>query len=518
MNKLILKFEDVKDEIKKAVSMIADPVIQTLGPMGGNVLYEDSNGDQFTSNDGVTIARHIIVDDPVSNAVIEIIKQPALQANNHVGDGTTTSILLSKVLINEGMKFLDEGMNRMVLKGHLELMGEKIKERLKEKVIKVEGEEDILRIAKISANNDDVIAKDVARVIEVVGEDGMVFIEPYYKAKTELIEDTGFNLNCPLMPELANGQSFSVVYEDIPTLVTDKRIYYKEEAETILKTALNAGWDKVCVVARDFIGLAPNYFVANHSKGVIKVLLVKDPNCTETNNSTMVDLASYLGTKVYSEKTGKLVDNLKPTDFVFAKKIVANQAKTILVTANPDNQDLKARIEVLREELEKDKDNKEFKHRLSTLTTGTVTIKVGGRTPIEVQERIFRYEDAVNACRAAIKDGYLVGGGLSLLSSFVPEDHSDTMRNTAKRLCQASVRQLATNCGKHEETILESLDISKGMGYNAKTDKIENLLEAGVIDPYRVTEIAVDNAVSITIHLLTSAYLIIHKLEKKDDK
>lgn len=511
MNKIIYKFEDIKDDIKKAVDTIADPVRQTLSPKGSNVLYEDNAGDQHSTNDGVTIAKSINVANPIQNAIIEVIKQPALQTNSSVGDGTTTTILLSQVMIKESMKLLDEGMNRMVLKEELEEMNNKIKSRLSRNLKKVNGANDILRVAKISANNDEVIAKDVARVVEVAGQDGMVFIEPNNKPKTELVEENGFSINTELAKDLADGK-FIVSYTDIPVLITDKRLYYKEEAETILRVALKAGWNQIVVVARDFIGQAPNFFIANHKEGRIKVLLVKDPSSTDTDATPLDDLATYLGGTLMTDKRGKIVDTLTPTDFVFASKVVANPAKTIFVTDKTKNTKLKERIQNIREELEKDEDNKKLKSRLSALTTGTVTIKVGGRTPIEIQERMFRYEDSVNAARAALKDGYLVGGGLSLLGSYNKGDHT-VMDNVAWKVCSASVRQIAENCGKHIDSVLEQCDPKKNYGYNAKTNKFSNLLADGVLDPYKVAEMALDNATSITIHLLTSGYIIINDIE-----
>lgn len=514
-NKKIFKYEEIKDKIKKAVDTIADPVRQTLSPKGSNVIYEDSSGDQHSTNDGVTIAKNINVKDPVENAVIEIIKQPALQTNSSVGDGTTTTILLSQVMIKESMKLIDEGMNRMVLKENLELMTDKIKSRLMKNKMKVKGASDIVKIAKISANNDDVIAKDVARVVEVAGQEGMVFIEPNSKAKTELVEEMGFGISTELYQDFADGK-YIVSYSDVPVLITDKRLYYKEEAETILRTALKAGWDTIVVVARDFIGQAPNFFIANHKEGRIRVLLVKDPQSSETDNSSLEDLATYVGGNLVTDKRGKIVDTLQPSDFVFVKKVVANPVKTLFMTSKPNNAKLKERVKSIKEELLKDENDKKLKNRLASLTNGTVTIKVGGRTPIEVQERMFRYEDSVNAARAAMKDGYLVGGGLALLDSYDSKDH-DVMNNVAYKVCSASVRQIAENCGKHIESVIEKCDASKGIGYNAKTDKFTNLLADGVIDPFRVTEMALDNATSITIHLLTSGYFIINDLEDLKD-
>lgn len=515
MNKKIYKYEDIKEEILKAVDLISDPIKQTLSPKGNNVLYEDDKGEQFVTNDGVTIAKNISVKNPIHNAVIEVIKQPSLQVNRAVGDGTSTNILLSQVLIKEGSKLIDDGMNRMQLKEELVNMGEVLKKRLKKYTKNINTPEDIHKLAKISANNDEEIAKNVSRVIEVAGTDGMVFLEHNVNPETELIEDTGFNIDSGLLPELANN-GFSTRYDNVPVLVTDKRIYYKQEAETILKVAIKAGWRNVVIIARDFIGESINYFIANHGQ-TINILLVKEPECTEKDNTAMRDLATYLGGNLITEKKGKLVDNLDASDFVFAKKVVSNPLKTVVVTNKPDNKELGELIGGIRKELKKDTKDKELRKRLARLTKGSVTVKVGGHTPIETQEKLFRYEDAVNATRSAIEHGYTVGGGLSLYACYNEKDHT-TMRGVARKLCEASIRQIAINCGKHEQTVLDKTETKKYIGYNAKTDKFEDLLEAGVIDPYKVTEMAIDNSISIATHLLTSGYLIINDIEEDEQK
>jgi chaperonin GroEL len=525
MFKKIYKYEDVKEEISKAVDIICDPVRQTLGPKGSNVLFEDNNGDQFVTNDGVTIARNISVEDPLQNAIIEVIKQPALRTNNVVGDGTSSTILFSRNLIKASMKLIDEGMNRMVLKESLLEMGEKIKTRLKANVKTIKGKTDMEMIARVSSNGDEVIAKDVVRVVSAAGEDGMVMIEPHNKTTTELVEEIGFNIESDpetLHPFMKDG-SFNMMYNNVPVLVTDKMIYYKEEAETILSVAVEAGWDTVVVVARDFVDKAKNYFIANHKSNIIKVLLVKDKCCTERDNTSLEDLATYLGGKLFTDKTGQLVDKVEAKDFIMAKRVITNPVKTIMVGVKKTNSSLKALVKNIKEESDKDPDNKTLKKRLAALTSGTVTIKVGGHTPIETRERMFRYEDSVNATRAAIKDGYLVGGGLALWGSYDEQEHKQGaitggMDNMAKILCQSSIKQLAENCGKHFETLLENIHAKKGIGYNARTDSFSNLLKDGVIDPYKVTEMAIDNAISITIHLLTSGYIIVNDIESLKDK
>ena len=483
--------------------------MQTLSPLGGNTLYEDANGGIFVTNDGVTIAKQVSSDDPIEDAVIRVIKYGALNTNRVAGDGTTTTILLTSVLIREGMKLLDDGMNVMQLKKSLENFGRRTVSALSP--ISVTTDEDILNIAMISAGGDEQIASNVLEVVKTAGDSGMVFINAATSDDTELIQDTGYVINSGmLVPELANDGSMKAGYEDVHVLVTDKRLYYEEECKAILSSAIKAGIKNLVIVARDFIGKAPNFLIANHTQGYINLLLVKHPDAKENDSTPLSDLATYLGGNLVTEKQGKLVNGLTTDDFIVAKKVYATADKTVLSTHNSVSPKLVTLVEELQIEKDKDKENEKVSRRLAVLTTGTVTVKVAGKTPIETQEKIFRYEDAINATRAAMKYGYLAGGGLALLQATNKEKDA-----IFKKFGQASVRQIAENCGKSGDYLLS---VSKGSyGYNAKTDKEEDLIKAGVIDPYQVTKMAIENSISIAIALLTSRFIIVTEKENESN-
>lgn len=519
MRKQVYKIADIRANVLKAVDTIADPVRGTMSPKGRNVIFEDEDHALFVTNDGVTIAKSIYVKNEIENAIIQMIKSSSMKTNTEVGDGTSTSLLLTQVLMHEGYKLLDSGMNAMDLKAHLEKFRDKIVDGLKKGVIKVKGDADIFKIAKVSANNDEEIAKNVVKVLKVASLDGMVFIEGNNKIETELVEEIGFQTDGGLLaPEMANHGRFTAMYENVPVLITDKRIYYPEEAETILKTAMLAGHKNLVVIARDFIGESINTFLANHGKH-INVLLIKDTSVTETNRESLHDLASYLGGKVVAEKLGKIVDNLTADDFVIAEKVWANPAKAIFTSTKPNNKEVKKTIASLRVELKKDKENQGFKKRLASLTNGTVTIKVGGATPVEVKERIYRYEDAISAARAAVRDGYLVGGGVALYRALDTKNAPAELVPLFTKFCTANIRQIAENCGEHPPTILRQIEVSKGYstGYNAVTGVVEDLAVAGVFDPYKVTEMAVVNSISVASQLISSDFLIIEDEEAKTE-
>jgi chaperonin GroEL len=515
MAKIIIDYKEARPKIIAALNKIADPVVQTLSPMGSNTMYQDSHGGLFVTNDGVTIAKQVQSEDEIEDAIIEVVKHGALSTNREAGDGTTTTTGLTRSLVIDGMKLLDEGMNRMTLKRHLEHFGKTLKSKLNP--IKIKDKKDLLNIARISSNNDDAIAKDVAHIIDIVGENGMVFINPNKSNETEIEEDKGYVMDYGMFgPDFAQEQGFKTSFQDAPVLITDKRLYYEEEAHAILTQALEAGHEKLVIVARDFLNKALNLFIANHTQGVIKLLLIKDGGASENDSSSLVDLATYLGGKCIREKDGKLVDNITPDDFVMVKTVYSTPNKSVFVTNKPDSKEVKKRVAAIKKEM-KSNDDSVLEKRLAALTNGMVTIKVGGANEIEIKERIFRYEDAINATRSALKHGYLPGGGVALLSAYDETDYASELRPAFRRFAEFSLRQIAINCGEHPETILKQAIPKQGFGYDAANRRMDYMLNIGVIDPFKVTELAIENSVSIAIAILTSNYFIVHKKEEKKD-
>ena len=501
MDKIILSSKEINDKVIKAIDIIADPVVSSLCPKGSNVLFETDQGDHLLTNDGITIARGISSDDPLENAIIEVIKSASLRTNNEAGDGTTTSILLSRILAKEGLRLTGEGQSWIEVRDMFNKMGENIQKRISKKKIDIKTDEDLRNIAKISSNNDDIIAQDILSVVKTAKEDGMVFLEPSPTAKTEIIKDLGYMIRNGIPhKELAPEGKFNVTYKDTPILITDKSIYYEEEAESILNVAIEAGHKSIIIIAKDVIGNAVNTFIANHQQGVINVLFIKGGG----DAFPLQDLATYLGGKVISEKSGNLVNDLKPEDFIIANQVFSDPVKTLITPRQTASKELKDLIKSIKTELKKDPDNESLKQRVSSLTTGVVTVKIGGNTPVEVRERIFRYEDALNATRSAMRHGYLVGGGLSLLNAFNSKDYDTQTLPIAKKYCEAVIRQIADNCGKHQDTIIGN--VKSNYGYNALTDKYEDLLKAGVIDPYQVIRLAIDNSISVANTLISTGY------------
>jgi chaperonin GroEL len=520
LNKQVHKYTDIRGEILKAVDMVCDPIRQTMSPKGLNVIFEGQDTNFYSTNDGATIIKNLTFKNSIHNAICEIIKSASLRTNVEAGDGTSTTVLLAGILTKEAFKLIDGGMNAMDVKREFEKFAQIITAELKKKAIKVRDDKDLERIAYISANNDGQIAKDVVRTIKVAGLDGMVFIEPHSKTETEIIEDSGFIIESGMFsPEFRTQKDRFVSAMLNPVVfITDKRLYYAEEAETILSTALLAGHKNIVIVARDFIGQSVNVFLANHGKDC-NILLIKDNQATDKDASTLEDLAAYLGGKVVSEKHGSLVNNITIDDFVVAAKTFSDNRKTVLSSNKPNNKQVKEQVKAIRQELEKDKDDRGLKKRLASLTNGMVTIKVGAHSVIEMNEKIYRYEDAVNAVRAAMRDGYLVGGGVSLFRAYNPTQHPSEFHAIYKKFCLGNIRQIAENCGKHADSIIEQITSTSNsnVGYNAAADKIEDLLKAGVVDPLKVTENAVNNAISIVGQIISSNFIIVNEVEEKDE-
>lgn len=520
MIKKIYKYEDVKDKIHAGLDAIADPIRQTLSPKGGNVLIQGENLQLIDTNDGVTIAKNIDLHEQVEGIIVDIVKTASLKTNSEAGDGTSSTVLLSQVLTKEGLKMKDEGASRIEIEQKFLEMAKILLKKIKSNVVEVKTDADIKNIAKISANNDEEIATFVLDVVKTAGEDGMVFLEPGNSPKTELTKDLGFMIKSGLIHQelVTNPAQPTSTFKDVPVFITDKRLYHAEEAETILRVAIQNGHSSLVVVARDFIGEAVPTFIKNHTEGNIKVILVKDPNCTETDNTSLDDLAQYLDGKIIADKSGSIVNKISIEDFVIASKVYTDPRKTLFTPKTSGSKALKERIKYLREELKKDKRNTRIKERLSSLTTGVVTVHIGGSTIIEMTEKIYRYEDAVNATRVAMKNGYVVGGGISLLRAYNPSDYEGEMISIAKKFSEAITKQIAINCGKHDETVLENIKSNKSStyGYNALTDTYGDLLKEGVIDPYIVLEMSINNAVSIANIITRINNYIVYDRENYD--
>lgn len=502
--KIIKKFD--AELVRNAVNRIAEPVIQTLTPLGNNVMF-DKDLQTLITNDGASIAKLIDSEDEVEDAIIQMVKYGSLSTNSLAGDGTSTTILLTKKLVDLGLDRIESGVKPMVLKNEFTSLKDSIINN-SDTFKKTVGEDDLFKIATISSGGDEVLAKNVVEIIETAGTDGMIFINDSKTQVTKIIKDTGYNLDEPMFdPVLGNTQPGRADYIKPFVFITDKKLYHVEECKEILEEAYKSGVKDLVIVARDFVGESAGFLIGNHMDPQVplNILLIK---FTTPDNDflPLYDLATYLGAKIASEKQGSLKGKLTPDNYTLVGRVYSQGKKTIFVSDDKTNPELSMLIDDVRKKKEDDTNDTKAAKRLASLTAGTVTLEVGAPTGPEMRELIYRYEDAVNATRSALRSGYVVGGGLTLFN--VTRELDDL----AKEFGTTSVKQIATNCGvDYEEN-----KYGGSVGYNAKTGLFSNLEEDGVIEPYDVFKYSVVNAFSIAIAILTTGYFIVNKMEPKD--
>lgn len=505
MSKIITKFDP--ELIRRAVNRIAEPVIQTLTPLGNNVMFEKDLHTLIT-NDGATIARLIDSEDETEDAIIQMVKYGSLSTNQLAGDGTSTTILLTKKLVDLGLDRIASGVMPMVLKKEFTEMKNSILEGAKHLKRDV-SEADWLKIATVSSSGDEEVAKNVVEIIETSGLDGMVFINESKSQETKITKDTGYNLEEPMIdPVLGNLQQGRADYTKPHVFITDKKLYHIEECREILEEAFRSGVKDIVIVARDFVGESKGFLIANHmdTKVPLNILLIKY-TLPDNDFTPLYDLATYLGGKIVSEKIGSFKGKLNADNYILADRVYSMGHKTIFVTDDKSNPELTMLVDNVRKAKEDTPDDQSLSKRLASLTAGTVNLEVSATTGPELRELIYRYEDAINATRSAIRSGYVVGGGLTLFSS------TRSLGELAEEFGTASVRQIAENCGLK----FDAENYGPVTGYNAKSGKFSNLEDDGVIEPFDVFKYSVTNAVSIAIAILTSGYAIVNKVNKDKD-
>ena len=502
MSKIITKFDP--ELIRRAVDRIAEPVIQTLTPLGNNVLFEKDLHSLIT-NDGATIAKLIDSEDETEDAIIQMVKYGSLATNQLAGDGTSTTILLTKKLTDLGLDEISKGKKPMILKQEFNKLKNEIltkSESFKKTVTK----EDWFKIATISSSGDEELASNVVEIIETAGLDGMVFINESKTEKTKITKDSGYLLEESMFdPVLGNMQPGRADYSKPYVFITDKKLYHIEECKEILEVGYASGATNIVIVARDFVGESSGFLVSNHMdpKVPINILLIKYP--TPDNDFTpLYDLATYLGATLVSEKIGSLKGKLNADHYTLVDRVYSFGNKTIFVTNNKANPELTMLIEDVRAKKEDNPNDTKIAKRLASLTAGTVNLDVGASTGPELRELIYRYEDAINATRAAIRSGYVVGGGVTLYNS------TRELNSLGKEFGTASIKQIVKNCGVD----FDEQRYTGTIGFNAKTGEYSDLEKDGVIEPYDVFKYSVINAFSVASAILTCGYFVVNKTKK----
>ncbi len=520
------------NKLLKGLNKLADAVKCTLGPGGNNVMIGQSFGSPKITKDGVTVAKEVELSDPIENAGAQIIKEAATQTNEFAGDGTTTATLLAQYIANEGAKYLLAGVNTIVMKKGIDKAVERAVEYLKKMAKKVEGKDDLIRVATISANNDEEIGKLIAEVIHTVGREGVVTVEEgkSFKTEVEYVEGMQFDRGYISPYFITDPERLEAVLEgDVLIFVTDKKLSTVQDVTKILELAVQEG-KPLLIIADDVESHALATLVLNKLRGVVKVAAVKAPAFGERKKEILKDISILTGASYISEETGRSLDAITVEDFGHARKVIVGKENTVIVDGKGDPKAIEARIAEIKKAIEltdSDYDREKLEERLAKLTGGVAVIRVGAASETELKEIKYRIEDALNATRAALEEGVVPGGGVAYYKAreaveklLKEEKLEEAEKIGAKIILEAlrqPLRQIAINAGK-EPGIVEATLIREGKGYDARHDRFVDMMEAGIIDPLKVVRLAITYAASVAGMLLTTKAVIVEKEEKKKDE
>lgn len=532
MAKQIIFDEIARGTLKKGVDKLANAVKITLGPKGRNVVIDKSYGAPVITKDGVTVAKEIELEDKFENIGAEMIKEVASKTNEAAGDGTTTATVLAQAMITEGLKLVSSGVSPIEIKHEMENKLAEVVEKLKKISKKVSTKEEIAQVASISAN-DKEIGKIIAEAMESVGKDGVITVEEgqSFGVEKEVVEGMQFDKGYISPYMITNAESMKAEFEDPYILITDKKITSIQDILPLLEKVAQSGKKDIVIIAEEIEGDALATFVVNKLRGTFNVLGIKAPGFGDRKKAMLEDIAIITGAKVISEEIGLKLEKAELSDLGKARRVVASKDDTTIVEGKGDAEKLKVRIEQIRKEkelTESDYDKDKLQERLAKLSGGVAVIKVGAATEAEMKEKKDRIEDALNATRAAIEEGFVPGGGLALAQASNAFDELTDKKEDkpGARIIDSAIlepiKQIATNAGKDGSLILYNIigEHKKGnlnIGYNAAADKFEDLVAAGIIDPTKVVRSALEHAVSAASMFLTTEVVIADKPEKKEE-
>jgi chaperonin GroEL len=525
MAKQIIFGEEARHALKKGVDVLANAVKVTLGPKGRPVALDKKWGAPTVIDDGVNIAKDIELPDPFENMGVQLVKEAASKTNDACGDGTTTSTILAAAIINEGFKNIAAGAEPLSLKRGIEKATDAIMDELAKVSTPVKGKEQIVQVATITAK-DTEIGTLIADVMEKVGKDGVITIEESKgtKYETEYVEGMQFDRGYISGYFVTDAARMETVLEDPYILITDKKVSAISEIlpslEKILQVTKN-----LLIIAEDVDGEALATLVVNKLRGTLNVLAVKAPGFGDRRKAILQDVAILTGGTVISEEVGRKLDSVTAEDLGRARRVVADKDKTTIIEGKGSPEAIQDRIKQLKaqiDETESDFDREKLQERQARLAGGVAVIKVGAATETEMKEKKHRVEDALSATRAAVEEGILPGGGISLLNSLEVLKKLDvsgdelTGVNIVKKVVEEPIRWIANNAGKDGAVIADAVKKSPvGVGYNAEADQFGNMVEMGIIDPTKVVRSALENATSIANMVLITESLVADIPEKE---
>ena len=526
MSKLIKRGDEARKALEAGVNSLADTVKITLGPKGRNVVLDKKYGAPLITNDGVTIAKEIELDDPFENMGAQLVKEVSTKTNDVAGDGTTTATLLAQAMIHEGLKNLAAGANPIVVKKGMAKAVEAAVAEVKKQAKTVDGSKDIARVGAVSSG-DEEIGKLIADAMEKVSADGVITIEESKTADTysEVVEGMQFDRGY-ITPYMATDmEKMEANLDDPYILITDKKISVIADILPILEQIVQSG-KKLLIIAEDVEGEALSTLIVNRLRGTLNVVCVKAPGFGDRRKEMLQDIAILTGGTVISEEVGLELKSATMDMLGRARQVKVTKENTTIVDGAGDSQAIKDRVGQIRTQIStttSDYDKEKLQERLAKLAGGVAVIKVGAATETEMKEKKLRIEDALNAPRAAVEEGVVAGGGtifvnvipaVEALLSSVEGDEKTGVRIVAKAL-EAPIRQIAANAGLDGSVILEKVRTSgkTGYGFDAYKEEYCDMVSAGIIDPAKVTRSALENAASVSAMVLTTESLVADKPE-----
>ena len=521
MAKKIIYGEDARKALLKGVNQLADTVKITLGPKGRNVVLDKKFGAPLITNDGVTIAKEVELEDAFENMGAQLVKEVATKTNDVAGDGTTTATLLAQALVREGMKNVTAGANPMVLRSGVQKATKIAVEAIEKNSHQVTGTKDIARVAAVSSA-DEEIGQLIADAMEKVTSDGVITVEESKTAETysEVVEGMMFDRGY-ITPYMATDTDKMVAELDDPyILITDKKISNIQEILPLLEQVVQSG-KKLLIIAEDVEGEALTTLILNKLRGTFTCVAVKAPCFGDRRKEMLVDIATLTGGQVISEELGLELKDTQLSQLGHARQVKVDKENTIIVDGAGNSEEIKSRVSQIRAQIEtttSDFDREKLQERLAKLAGGVAVIKVGAATEIEMKEKKLRIEDALAATKAAVEEGIVAGGGTALIDAipavkaYVDSAEGDEKTGAAivLKALEEPVRQIAINAGIEGSVIVEKLknDGKVGFGYNALTGEFQDMIEAGIVDPTKVTRSALQNASSVASTILTTESLV----------
>jgi chaperonin GroEL len=528
--KQIVFSEDARRKLKNGMTVVANAVSATLGPKGRNVAIDRKFGSPTITHDGVSVAKEIELEDPFENMGAQLLKEAAQKTNDIAGDGTTTSTVLAYAIVTEGLKALEAGYNPMLLKKGIELATETIVAELKKNSTKIDTREEIASVATNSAA-DAEIGELIADVMDKVGKDGVITVEESktMQFETEFVEGMQFDRGYISPYFITNGDQMEAQISDAYVLVYDKKISAAQDIVPLLEKLVQLGKRELVIIAEDIDGEAIATLILNKIRGMLNVLAIKAPGFGDRRKAMLQDIAALTGGQVISEETGRKLETTTVQDLGRAEKVVSDKENTTIIGGKGKKGDIDSRIKEIRIEIDKstsDYDKEKLQERLAKLSGGVAIIRVGAATETEMKEKKHRVEDALSAARAAVEEGIVPGGEISLINAAVKldklakqhaEDENEEIKvgiNIIKKALEAPIRKLASNAGQDGSVIIDTVRRTAAekkninIGFNVLTGEYTDMIKAGVIDPVKVVRGALENAASIAAMILTTDVLI----------